>query len=62
MKIAHVIVTYKQRNCIKRMFGHRKIDRSIATRNDHLAESFLSMIHISTSRYWLKFVHAAYAF
>ncbi|MEO6093923.1 MAG: IS5/IS1182 family transposase, partial [Novosphingobium sp.] len=41
------------------MFGHLKINRAIATRYDQLAETFLSMVHIATARYWLKFVHAA---
>jgi len=50
---------YKQRNRIKRMFGHLKINRAIATRYDQLANSFLGMVHLATARYWLKFVHAA---
>ncbi|MEN5248304.1 transposase, partial [Brucella pseudintermedia] len=50
---------YKQRNLIERMFGRLKINRAIATRYDQLAESFISMVHIATARYWLKFVHAA---
>jgi hypothetical protein len=50
---------YKQRNGIERMFGRLKINRAIATRYDQLAESFMSMAHIATARYWLKFVHAA---
>jgi transposase len=41
------------------MFGRLKINRSIATRYDRLANSFLGMIHIAIARYWLKFVHAA---
>ncbi|MBN9046078.1 MAG: transposase, partial [Rhizobiales bacterium] len=49
----------KQRNLIERMFGRLKINRAIATRYDQLAESFISMVHIATARYWLKFVHAA---
>jgi transposase len=40
------------------MFGLLKINRSIATRYDQLAASFLSMVQIA-SKYWLKFVHAA---
>ena len=44
---------------IERFFGRLKINRAIATRYDQLAESFLSMVHIATARYWLKFVHAA---
>jgi transposase len=34
-------------------------DRSIATRYDQLAASYLSMVHIATARYRLRFVHAA---
>jgi hypothetical protein len=42
------------------MFGRLKTNRSIATRYDQLANSFLGMVHIATAnRYWLKFVHAA---
>jgi transposase len=50
---------YKQRNRIERMFGRLKINRAIATRYDQLDETFLSMVHIATARYWLKFVRAA---
>lgn len=60
VKINHDRVLYKQRNRIERMFGRLKINRAIATRYDQLAESFMSMVHIATARYWLKFVHAAY--
>ena len=57
--IAYDADLYKQRNRIERMFGHLKINRAIATRYDQLASSFLSMVHLATARYWLKFVHAA---
>ena len=59
VKIEHDRALYKQRNRIERMFGRLKINRAIATRYDQLAETFLSMVHIATARYWLKFVHAA---
>jgi transposase len=59
VKIEHDRTLYKQRNRIERMFGHLKINRAIATRYDQLANSFLGMVHIATTRYWLKFVHAA---
>ncbi len=59
VKIEHDRALYKQRNRIERMFGHLKINRAIATRYDQLAASFMSMVHIATARYWLKFVHAA---
>ncbi|CAM5570861.1 transposase [Sphingobium scionense] len=59
VKIEHDRALYKQRNRIERMFGHLKVNRAIATRYDQLAVSFMSMVHIATARYWLKFVHAA---
>lgn len=59
VKIEHDRALYKQRNPIERMFGHLKINRAIATRYDQLANSFLSMVHLASARYWLKFVHAA---
>jgi transposase len=59
LKIKHDRTLYKQRNRIERMFGHLKINRAIATRYDQFAETFLSMVHIATARYWLKFVHSA---
>ncbi|KQN06962.1 transposase [Sphingomonas sp. Leaf25] len=59
VKIEHDRTLYKQRNRIERMFGHLKINRAIAARYDHLASSFLGMVHLATARYWLKFVHAA---
>jgi transposase len=59
VKIDHDRELYKQCKCIERMFGWLKINRSIATRYDQLANSFLGMVHIATARYWLKFVHAA---
>ena len=59
VKIEHDQELYKQRNQIERFFGRLKINRAIATRYDQLAEIFLSMVHIATARYWLKFVHTA---
>ena len=59
VKIDHDRALYKQRNHIERFFGRLKINRAIATRYDQLAESFLSMVHIASAKYWLKFVHAA---
>jgi len=57
VKIEYDRDLYKQRNCIERMFGHIKINRSIATRYDQLANSFLGMVYVASARYWLKFVH-----
>ncbi|HWW63477.1 MAG TPA: IS5 family transposase [Sphingomonadaceae bacterium] len=59
VKIEHDRALYKQRNRIERMFGHLKINHAIANRYDQLASSFLGMVHLATTRYWLKFVHAA---
>jgi transposase len=59
VKIEYDRTLYKQRNRIERMFGQLKINRAIATRYDQLASSFLGMVHLATTRYWLKFVHAA---
>ena len=59
MAIGYDRTLYKQRSRIERMFGRMKINRAIATRYDQLAASFMSMVHIATARYWLKFVHAA---
>lgn len=39
------------------MFGQLKINRAIAPRYDQLSNSFLSMVHLATAGYWLKFVH-----
>ena len=59
MKIEYDRVLYKERNQIERFFGRLKINRAIATRYNQLSESFLSMLHIASARYWLKSVHAA---
>ena len=59
VKIEHDRALYKERNHIERFLGRLKINRAIATRYDQLAETFLSMVHIVATRYWLKFVHAA---
>ncbi|USI74603.1 transposase [Sphingomonas morindae] len=59
VKIEHDRTPYKQRNRIKRIFGHLKINRAIASRYDQLASSFLGMVHLATARYWLEFVRAA---
>ena len=47
---------YRQRNYIEQVLGH--LNRSIATRYDQLAESFLGMLFIASVRYRVKFVHA----
>ena len=50
---------YRERNWIERAFGHLKINRAVATRYVQLAETFLGMLLLASTRYWLKFVHAA---
>ncbi|PPE80709.1 hypothetical protein C3941_05165 [Kaistia algarum] len=59
VKIKHNHLLCKQRNRVKRMFGYLKVNRGIATRHDQLANSFLDILLLATTRYWLKFVHAA---
>lgn len=59
VKIEYDRALYKQRNRIERMFGRLRINHAIATRYDQLAASFMSIVHIATARYWIKFVHAA---
>ena len=59
VKIERDRALYRQRNRIERMFGHLTINRAVATRYDQLANSFLGMVHLATTRYWLRFVHAA---
>jgi len=41
------------------MFGDLKINRAVATRYDQSASSVLSMVHLATPGYGLKFVQAA---
>ena len=50
---------YRERNWIERVIGHLKINRAVATRYDQLAETFLGMLNLAATRYWIKFVHAA---
>jgi len=41
------------------MVSRLKINRASAARYDQLASNFMSMVHIATVRYRLKFVHGA---
>ena len=45
---------YRQRNRIERLIGHLKINRTIATRYDKLARSFLDMLHLAALRRLLR--------
>ena len=49
IKIDHDRAHNKQRNHIERSFWNLKNNRASATRYDHLAESFLDMVHGRTS-------------
>jgi transposase len=50
---------YRARSWIECKIGHLKINRTIATRYDKLASSFLSMLHLGAIKIWLKYVHRA---
>lgn len=51
---------YRDRYRIKRMFGHLKHQRCIATRYDKIALSFATFLNLAAIRKWLpNFVHAA---
>jgi hypothetical protein len=52
-------VLYKQGTGIERMSEHLKISRAIATRYDQRASSIMGIVHIISTRYWLKFVYAS---
>ncbi len=36
---------------------HLKANRSVATRYDKLADSFLGMLYLATIKLWIEFVH-----
>ena len=44
---------YRDRNRIERLFGHMKINRSVATRFDKLARSFLDTLHLAAIKHCL---------
>ena len=46
---------YKKRNCIERLFRHIKINRSVATRFDKLASSFLDTLHLAAIKRCLRY-------
>jgi transposase len=50
---------YRERNWIERVIGHLKINRAVAIHYDQLAETFLGMLNLAATRYWINFVHAA---
>lgn len=50
---------YRERCWIECNVGHLKANRSIATRYDKTAESFLGMLYLGAIKIWMKFVHRA---
>lgn len=47
---------YKQHCHIERMLSRLKVNRAVAMRYNQLFNSFLGIVYIATTRYWLKFV------
>ena len=50
---------YRLRNRVERLVNRLKQFRSVATRYDKTAESFLAFVQLAASRLWLRFVHTA---
>lgn len=50
---------YRKRNLIERFFNKIKRFRRIATRYDRLAESYLAMIKLGSTRLWLRAYESA---
>ena len=50
---------YKKRNLIERFFNKIKQFRRIATRYDRLAENYLAMIKLASTRLWLRLYESA---
>ena len=46
---------YKKRNLIERFFSKIKQFRRIATRFDRLADNYMAMIKLASTRLWLRF-------
>ena len=45
---------YRERNCIERVIDHLKIKRTIATRYDQFADSFVGMLYIASAHYRIR--------
>jgi transposase len=45
---------YRERNLIERFFSRLMHFRSVATRHDKLAASFLAMVQLAALRLWLR--------
>ena len=50
---------YRLRNRVERLVNRLKQFRSVATRYDKTAESFLAFVQLAASRLRLRFVHTA---
>ena len=50
---------HRLRNRVERLVNRLKQFRSVATRYDKTAESFLAFVQLAASRLWLRFVHTA---
>ena len=50
---------YRKRNLIERFFNKIKQFRRIATRYDRLAETYLAMIKLASTRLWLRAYESA---
>lgn len=57
--IAYSKRTYRKRNLIERFFNKIKQFRRIATRYDRLAENYLAMIKLASTRIWLRAYESA---
>jgi len=45
---------YRERNLVERFFSKLKHFRRVATRYDKLAENFLAMVQLASTRLWLR--------
>jgi len=57
--IPHSRRLYRKRNLIERFFNKIKQFRRIATRYDRLAQSYLAMVKLASTRLWLRAYESA---
>ena len=50
---------YRLRNRVERLVNRLKQFRTVATRYDKTAESFLAFVHLAAAHVWLRFVDTA---
>jgi transposase len=50
---------YRLRNRLERLVNKLKQFRTVTTRYDKTAESFLAFVHLAAAHLWLRFVHTA---